>query len=841
MTPTPRSTPTITPTPTPGIVYGRYSKVNVEASAVAQSYNGDEERDEDEISQHNLGDWESRPLDVSASDSSGGVAFSSSAQAQMSYDMDWDAAGQIYAMTMTARIDANAAGSPQDGHSDARGRTRFELSLRPSHISSECEYEMQGLVSLGSGWVNVSLASSPPALFYLYVATDGLQQIPIQENGVMESSSYSFLIDLLAQASTFSPPVPVGWCQLDLYMQIKPRETTVYHWTGEGQSIDWADGDNWDQDRAPTAGADTVFDLPGVHTIYLNEGSTAYSAHIADGTVIFNGWELILNNRNAGEYSLAIDDGAHLKWEDGELSTYSTGIGLQTPGTMLFEATGTWQNRGPRLDIGVNSPGQLKVNGGTVTTPAGGSDTTVGSRSEARLYVTGDGTFTTESLVIGEQDGSLGRLYVNGDGAWLDSCNTTGNRFVVGSQGFGLLSVDNEAVVEAGELCMGEDTYGIGVVYVENDAHLTLTSDDDRKITVGKQGKGTLDIRYGGSLSVMDASTALTVAEGPSSVGIVTVGLFGELDTGHMTLGIEGAAEMNIEHGEAFCRSAEVAPWDTASLEAEVWVKDEGRWHIDNDLAIGGNGMGALVYVATDGRIEAGRLLIDVFGTLSLLPGGNPWVKAQQTIIRTNGNLMAWVGTLEGFVLLNGGTLYVSPSAVHIPKGSGAGIAAATDSGGLTIRGDLIQSATGTLVIEVGPSGAGILSVTGDVTLDGILDLRFVDGYAPGANDVLTLIACDSALSAGLSEVWISGLQDGFEYALDTEGGSLELTAINDGEALTPGDMNSDEALDYRDLFLFAAHWQELRTTANLNCNLTRGDSTIDEQDLLMLLHRLLK
>ena len=824
-TPSPTRTPTPSSTPT-----GRFEIILYESQVRADtSSEGCENWDVDEPTGTEIGDWTSRSVDVSCP---GG-----SAQAQMSYEMEYDESNEVFGATVTGQIGASAA---YEG--SAQGYMRLVVRFVSLVGDVDFEYDISGYfagINL-AGHVRIESDSwEAPRVCNTYSRVD-IQKMGVIESG--NSAELAIIFSSRAVNSELEPHVcPSANGEVELCFTLRVKEEPVYHWTGGGQSIDWADGDNWDQDREPTAGADTVFDLPGVHTIYLNEGSAAYSAHIADGTVMFNGWELKLNNSSAGEYSLAIDGGAHLKWEDGELSTYNAGIGLETPGTMVFDASGTWNSRGPRLDIGVNSPGQLKVNGGTVTTPAGGSDTTVGIRSDARLSVTGEGSLTTESLVIGEQDGSFGQVSVTGDGAWLESRNTTGNRCVVGSQGLGQLYVDNDAVVEAGELCVGEDTYGIGVVIVENDADLTIASDDYREVAVGKEGKGSLTVQHGGTLSVMDVGTALTVAEGPSSVGIVTVGLFGELDTGHMTLGVEGAAEMTIDHGEASCTSAEVAPWDTASLEAEVWVKNEGQWHIDNDLTIGGNGMGASVFVATDGRIEAGSLLIDAFGILSLLLGGNPWVKAEQIVIRTNGNLLAMAGTLEGFVLINGGALYVSPSAVHRPKGSGAGIAAATDSDGLTIRGDLIQSATGTLVIEVGPSGAGILNVTGDVTLEGILDLRFVDGYAPVADDGLPLIACEGTLSAGFSEVWISGLQDGFEYSLNADSNGFELIALNDGESMAPGDMNGDGNLDYHDFFLFADHWQEQRNTTNLNGNLTRGDSAIDEEDLLILLHQLLR
>ncbi len=91
---------------------------------------------------------------------------------------------------------------------------------------------------------------------------------------------------------------------------------------------------------------------------------------------------------------------------------------------------------------------------------------------------------------------------------------------------------------------------------------------------------------------------------------------------------------------------------------------------------------------------------------------------------------------------------------------------------------------TGRLEIPLAGRGAGqygSLGVTGQATLDGVLALRFVNGYAPRQGDTFTFLAANGGVSGAFDSVEISGLLPGFDYDLNVANGEVILEALNDG------------------------------------------------------------
>lgn len=101
------------------------------------------------------------------------------------------------------------------------------------------------------------------------------------------------------------------------------------------------------------------------------------------------------------------------------------------------------------------------------------------------------------------------------------------------------------------------------------------------------------------------------------------------------------------------------------------------------------------------------------------------------------------------------------------------GLLALGDPQTLTIQGDYEQTNDGTLAIALAglnPASIDHLNVSGYVALDSgtILELVFIDGYAPKAGDrfdFLTFGSLDPANDA-FGSVKVEGLQPGFEYTL---------------------------------------------------------------------------
>jgi uncharacterized protein with beta-barrel porin domain len=160
-------------------------------------------------------------------------------------------------------------------------------------------------------------------------------------------------------------------------------------------------------------------------------------------------------------------------------------------------------------------------------------------------------------------------------------------------------------------------------------------------------------------------------------------------------------------------------------------------------------------------------------------------VLAGEVIAVGNGGRLRGQGVAiapQGVVAFDGGQ--VAPGVVQLAAGRAS---AATGTGVLTVQGNVTISETGELLLHL--LGATTveqdrLLVQGTAVVEGRLMLNFANGYAPQKDDEFTLIAADS-LSGTPLEVVITGLEDGFAYDLDLRGGTLTLTALNDGISTT--------------------------------------------------------
>jgi PEP-CTERM motif len=153
-------------------------------------------------------------------------------------------------------------------------------------------------------------------------------------------------------------------------------------------------------------------------------------------------------------------------------------------------------------------------------------------------------------------------------------------------------------------------------------------------------------------------------------------------------------------------------------------------------------------------------------GTLTVQNGGT--VSAQTIDIGTLGVVDAKGGTLIGNVI-NGGTLD--------PLGTA------------NIVGDFTQNSDGTLLLDVAGTGLGEfgqIDITSSGVFDGLLNVDFIDGFAPQQGDVFDFVnLTGSGDFTGLTTE-VSGLLPGFEYSLNFADGSFDLTALNDGQSAAP-------------------------------------------------------
>jgi hypothetical protein len=222
---------------------------------------------------------------------------------------------------------------------------------------------------------------------------------------------------------------------------------------------------------------------------------------------------------------------------------------------------------------------------------------------------------------------------------------------------------------------------------------------------------------------------------------------------------------------------------------------------IDNEGTL--RSAGATTITATGGFTNHGTGIVDVSGTLSLVPsttlrnGAGGLVKGSGTISRSGG----------GTALVNEGI--VAP---------GDGIKT------LSIGGDFQQLATGRLKMDIdtGPSLTNdVLAIDGAASLAGALEVLLSAGDVVTIGDSFTLLTATQGVSGVFSDLALPALGSGMFWNVQYLPNDVRITAMQ----LIPGDYNYNGTVDAADYVL----WRKYTNTATTLPN----DSTLgtDESD----------
>ena len=125
-----------------------------------------------------------------------------------------------------------------------------------------------------------------------------------------------------------------------------------------------------------------------------------------------------------------------------------------------------------------------------------------------------------------------------------------------------------------------------------------------------------------------------------------------------------------------------------------------------------------------------------------------------------------------GNLSLEGGVLSGSGAIAGILTNSGGFVSPGHSAGMISIVGNYIQGAAGTLIVENGgalPNEFDQLSVTGTATLGGQLDVKLIDGYQPDPADTF------SPLAAGAVSGSFASVSSNAQIAVDTNGALLSV------------------------------------------------------------------
>lgn len=155
-------------------------------------------------------------------------------------------------------------------------------------------------------------------------------------------------------------------------------------------------------------------------------------------------------------------------------------------------------------------------------------------------------------------------------------------------------------------------------------------------------------------------------------------------------------------------------------------------------------------------------------------------ITAEHSFVNELSGTLAGVGTIAGNLTNSG----------RIEPGSSRGT--------LTVNGDFIQEADGTLVIEAAGATPGEdydqLAVGGDVQLDGVVQLVLEDGFTPAPGNVFDVIT-SASLTGQFSDAFLPGLPEGMQWQEEYQSGGFSLRVIDQ----IAGDFNADGLVNGED------------------------------------------
>jgi hypothetical protein len=324
-----------------------------------------------------------------------------------------------------------------------------------------------------------------------------------------------------------------------------------------------------------------------------------------------------------------------------------------------------------------------------------------------------------------------------------------------GGQVSGTLNLSNTGAntINATTLTVGESTSG-GAPVVQGALHLKTTNTirADSVYVGRRKGQGQVDIVAGGTLDLAGLSTAQA-----------------DLYIGYN----DNTTTMDLNQGTVDLSGGTF----NASLDQLVIGYHQYPWN----HAANGSGTGTLTFDA--GTVTANTVTI---GSGSIDPPNATYPAAAAegrgvgTLNLMGGSLTASSITLgtgssraQGIVNLSGGTLTVDTVSKGIGSGTfhwtagtlhvndfgfslqqdGGVLAPGNSIGTTAIDGDYRQAAAGSLEIEIANQGLGgvdydLVTVNGDVDLDGQLLVRFLDGFLPAAGSVFDVLTATGTIDA---------------------------------------------------------------------------------------------
>lgn len=590
---------------------------------------------------------------------------------------------------------------------------------------------------------------------------------------------------------------------------------------------------NWD-DSVPGVDDTAIFNTGGnTYTVDMAADQTNYQMEVNNDNVTLNlndsthtitqNWSRAYIGKDAGdnatltltdgtadytrEVSVGVNAGASgvLRVDDATLNTDSFKVGEKGTGTAIIEngaQVNINYNTQGRVWVGLgdNATGILAVNGagsrlyGTGGAyDANGPLITVGgvyhtdTTAKGFLTAINGGVVEGAKLTIADR-GAEGTVKVSGEGSSIDIDESV----YVSSGGKGILEIVNSGLLSARSLYIGDYAGGEGIVKVsgensrlEIDSSLSLWSPDNSSLTV--EDSATISSRY------------LNIGQEASNGEHIISLKNGGVATAH-SLNMHGpSAKLNITGGGSMSISGEAmtSAYDDAN-NSVITVNGSGsRLDIGSNLFLGGysyyepgegtysfHGGTATLNVEDNSRVS-------VANTLQLFGDAVVNLNSVEAGVVTVGEVSADPAAYSGSMLIGSGGILSGRGTINGDVYNlGGTIAPGFSPGIMTINGDFHLGSSGILDLEIGGLAAGLydqLLVSGDVFLDGTLNLIFIDDFLPKVDDLLTdLITFDELTFGSNFNLTFSGLNNDWQYEKEIGQTSFGFRSLSDASAPVP-------------------------------------------------------
>ena len=234
----------------------------------------------------------------------------------------------------------------------------------------------------------------------------------------------------------------------------------------------------------------------------------------------------------------------------------------------------------------------------------------------------------------------------------------------------------------------------------------------------------------------------------------------GELDL------VEGRFEVTGSQGSATFENARVVGAGSGTVTAIVQLDAGATMTVNDKLTIGSVG-------------GASFDAVNLVDSQTILNVGT-WMRIEE-----NG-LLGGVGTVNAPTIVNFGS--ISPGL---------------SPGELILNGNYEQEISGRLVLEIAGTDAGVeydvLTVTGDVTIEGTVVLKFIDGFSPQMDQQFELLNVTGLVDLSSTLFEVQNLAPGFQFDVSPSANGVVMTALNDGQFAILGDYNDDGVVNAAD------------------------------------------